>query len=294
MTKITPEFKRAFRHYVDGAGRMGLLTDVDVINMQSRLTPYEDNSVSALPCYEDDYWSGGEYSPLDVVLGFRKAFDYVYVRDIELLRAHGQAITVDAVRGLLDKYAAIMDSELDAAYAHGALMIPPALREELARSDAERKAICEKRADYWHRVSAELLKLFRNFDEEERNPMDWDDLCCWVDDACAYWAMQQALHGRQPAEGEARRLYEAYARILSHDWAKWIEDWENENGREIGDWSWPYGSLQDAMAAFCAAYSHGIDPYTGKRPRLPRADGECRDTRHFLTGVGSAPVVPLR
>lgn len=260
MTKITPEFKRAFRHYVDGAGRMGLLSEIDVINLQSMLTPYEDNSVGALPYYEDDYWAGGEYSPLDVVCGFRKAFDYVYVRDVELLQAHGQAITVDAVCGLLNRYAAIMDGELDAAYAHGALMMPPTLREELARCDAERQAIREKRADYWHRVSADLLKLLRNFDEEDSDPMYWDNFCWWVDDACAYWAMQQALHGRQPDEGEAHRLYKAYTRVLSHDHAKWIEDWENENGRKIGDWSWPYESLQDVMAAFCTAYSHGIDP----------------------------------
>ena len=289
MTKITPEFKRAFRHYVDGAGRMGLLTDVDVINMQSRLTPYKANSVSALPYYEDDYWSGAEYSPLDVVIGFRKAFDYVYVRDIELLRAHGQAVTVDAVRGLLDRYAAIMDSELDAAYAHGALMMPPALREELARSDAERKAIREKRADYWHRASAELLKLFRNFDEEE----GYTDLALhrlgdWTENACAYWATQQTLHGRQPVEGEARKLCKAYGNVLFEDCGKW----EARNGLDCE--FTPYESLSDAMAAFCAAYSHGIDPYTGKRPRLPRTDGECRDTRHFLTGVGNAPVVPLR
>ena len=270
MVKITPEFKRAFRHYVDGAGRMGLMTEVDVINLQSMLAPYKDDSVGALPYYEDNYWAGGEYSPLDMVLGFRKAFDYVYVRDIELLRVHGQVITVDAVRGLLDRYAVIMDGELDAAYARGALMMPPALHEDLARSDAERQAMREKRADYWRRVSAELLKLLRNFDEEESDPMEWDNLCYWVDDACAYWAMQQALHGRQPDEGEVRGLYEAYTRVLSHDRAKWIADWENENGMRIGDWSWPYESLQDAMAAFCAAYSHGIDPYTGKRPRLPK------------------------
>lgn len=54
-------------------------------------------------------------------------------------------------------------------------MMPPTLREELARSDAERQAIREKRADYWHRVSADLLKLLRNFDEEDSDPMYWDN-----------------------------------------------------------------------------------------------------------------------
>ena len=231
MTKITPEFKRAFRHYVDGAGRMGLMTEVDVINLQSMLAPYEDDSVGALPYYDDNYWAGGEYSPLDIVLGFRNAFDYVYVRDIELLRVHGQTITVDAVRGLLDRYAVIMDGELDAAYAHGTLMMPPALREELARSDAERQAMREKRADYWRRVSAELLKLLRNFDEDARiDDIVVRNLREWVEDACAYWATQQALHGKQSTEGEASKLYEAYSKLLSRDRRRWEEGFAAKHG----------------------------------------------------------------
>lgn len=86
MTKITPEFKRAFRHYVDGAGRMGLLTEADVIELQQVLRPRsEDSGIAELYGYWDD-----QYTQFDVVCAFRKAFDYVYVRDIGLLRAHGR------------------------------------------------------------------------------------------------------------------------------------------------------------------------------------------------------------
>lgn len=92
MTKITPEFKRAFRHYMDGTGRMGLLTEADVIELQQVLRPRsEDSGIAELYGYWDD-----QYTQFDVVCAFRKSFDYVYVHDIERLRAHGQAITVDA------------------------------------------------------------------------------------------------------------------------------------------------------------------------------------------------------
>lgn len=91
MTKITPEFKRAFRHYMDGTGRMGLLTEADVIELQQVLRPRsEDSGIAELYGYWDD-----QYTQFDVVCAFRKSFDYVYVHDIERLRAHGQAITVD-------------------------------------------------------------------------------------------------------------------------------------------------------------------------------------------------------
>lgn len=264
MTKITPEFKRTFRHYVDGAGRMGLLTEADVIELQQVLRPRsEDGGIAELYGYWDD-----QYTQFDVVCAFRKAFDYVYVRDIELLRAHGQAITVDAVRGLLDRYAAIMGREQGTADACGLLMVPPALHEELVRSDAERQVIREKMADYWRHVSTELLGLLRNVGECDLG------LCAtfseWVENACAYWATQQELYGRQSAEGEARKLRDAYANVLAKDYRKWASDWESKNGKKLGDWYMPYESLQDIMAAFCAAYSHGIDPYTGKRPYLPK------------------------
>uniref|UniRef100_UPI00359C6484 hypothetical protein n=1 Tax=Bifidobacterium adolescentis TaxID=1680 RepID=UPI00359C6484 len=263
MTKITPEFKRAFRHYVDGAGRMGLLTEADVIELQQVLRPRsEDSGIAELYGYWDD-----QYTQFDVVCAFRKAFDYVYVRDIELLRAHGQAITVDAVRGLLDRYAAIMGREQGTADACGLLMVPPALHEELVRSDAERQVIREKMADYWRHVSTELLGLLRNVGECDLGL--YATFSEWVENACAYWATQQELHGRQSAEGEAN-----YATHMPMYWRK-----ITGNGRRTGnpktvrnlrDWYMPYESLQDIMAAFCAAYSHGIDPYTGKRPYLPK------------------------
>jgi hypothetical protein len=261
LAKVTPEFKRAFKHYVDGAGRLGLLSELDVINMQSVISPFEADGIGGLPYYDDDYWAD-EYSQFDVVRAFRKAFDYVYVRDIELLRAHGQAITVDAVRRLLDKYATIMNGELDTNGIHGLLMTPPALREELARSDAERQAIREAKAAHWHHAAAELLKLLGNVDENEYIDLTLHRLSDWTESACAYWATQQALHGRQPAEGEARKLYKAYDKVLFEDRSQW----ETKHGLNYE--FTPYESLQDAMTAFCAAYSHGIDPYTGERPTL--------------------------
>lgn len=280
MVKITPEFKRAFKHYVDGAGRLGLLREPDVINLQSAISPFEADGIGGLPYYDEDYWAD-EYTQVDMARAFRKAFDYVYVRDIELLRARGQAITVDAVRGLLDRYAAIMGRELDSEGVHGLLIAPPALREDLARSDAERQAIREAKAAYWHNAAAELLKLFRNVNEEEDVDLALDRLRDWTENACAYWAVQQDLHGRQPAEDEARKLYKAYGKALYENRREWAGNFAAEHGiapngspdtqmtvRVPNVEAMPYDSLQEAMTAFCAAYSHGIDPYTGKRPTL--------------------------
>ena len=120
-----------------------------------------------------------------------------------------------------------MGREQGTADARGLLMVPPALHEELVRSDAERQVIREKMADHWRHVSTELLGLLRNVGECDLGL--YATFSEWVENACAYWATQQTISGRR-----SRKLRDAYANVLAKDYRKWASDWESKNGKKLG------------------------------------------------------------
>lgn len=95
-----------------------------------------------------------------------------------------------------------MGREQGTADARGLLMVPPALHEELVRSDAERQVIREKMADHWRHVSTELLGLLRNVGECDLGL--YVTFSEWVENACAYWATQQTISGRRSPQTTRR------------------------------------------------------------------------------------------
>ncbi len=259
-TKVTPEFKRAFKHFMDGAGRLGLLDDTDVIQMQ---TAFARGDMAYIE--DDEDGNGIEAARTH---GYRDGLAAAYRPSIALLRERGTEITVETVRGLLDRFAKMMADAQRTYGAQGLLLMPP-VWPELAGSDAERQAMEAVTCDYWHSTARVILHSIGDYTEDDDSMYSGlFELAYWVESACAYWAMREDMRRNGTGNGEARKLYNAYLNAMAREHGEWVAEWEAKNGRKIGDWNMPYESLQDVMTAFCAAYSHGIDPYTGERPTL--------------------------
>ena len=268
--KPTPEFKRAFTHFMDGAGRLGLLNDDDVLYMYGAL--------SKEPCADPD---NEEMQGMEAARthGYRDGLAAAYQASISLLKTQDRELTADTVRGLLDNLNDMMVRAQRAYGARGPRLMPP-VWPRLAGSNAERRAMESITADYWHATAREVLGLLRGYEwDGTPNDLGLYELSIWTEQACAYWTVREDMRRHEVADGEARRLYAGYLAVLERDRdARGNELYGAEDGEDFN----PYMDFSEAMTAFCAAYSHGVNPYTGRRLRsiiVADAPASARDIR---------------
>lgn len=240
MAKVTPEFKRAFKHFIDGAccGRHNLVDDTEAALLwvatgghvgDGSLTLRDvSESLDYYIEWRDGYTSGIEiaYKLLPVTPDMATAFMARIKKDVR------EGIQLDAYEELplfdLKPLDALADVDAD----------------KWARMFAEDYA--EYAADYRNRLKTAILAQLRETPDDDVTAVQW--LIRWSLWACAYWyAMEAERSGR-----DARKTYRD-ASIAARR-AHLIR-----NAVALPD------TVSRAMAAFCDAYSHGVNPLTGER-----------------------------
>lgn len=254
MAKVTPEFKRALRHFINQAvyGEYWLLDDSDVARIYGTLCGRKNEAASMV--HELDAWRTGLWQ------GLRWAFELLpderadeFISDVKELDAD-EAVELDAqwlplhIGGILGELTDDMDK-------WERLLMEPC--------DAMERA-------YKARAYDMLLKHIRGIDEREhderattpaetypegdprRYPLtpEVQAIMTLAVSACRYWNAREA---NRLGYGDVKPLYAAVE--LGHG--------ERRTGPV---------TVAVALAMFCNAYSHGIDPLTGRRPQLPRFD----------------------
>lgn len=258
MAKVTPEFKRALRHFINQVvfGEYWLLEDRDIAYAYGVLCGRKGDAYDALQ--DMDVWRNGiwcglrwafESLPDERTADFIKYVTRCEEHEVEILEAQWLPLYIGLPLAELtddiDKWERLLMWPCDAIE-----------REYKARAyDMLLKQIRSMDEGEHDERATELYQKFKRY-REPRNGYRWFDLLTpeakvildLACKACKYWNAREA---NRLGRGHVDALY---------------------NAVELGDGEYRTGpiTMAAALAMFCDAYSHGVDPLTGRRPQLPQ------------------------
>lgn len=241
MTKVTPEFKRAFKHFIDGTcyGRRDWIDDTEVAQLWVDIGGHVGGKSIAFSAISDDLqyyfeWREGYTSGLEIAYKLLQPAPNVATAFMERVKNDVRDRIWSSLEGLplfdLDPLAELVDVDAD----------------KWARMFADGYA--KYAADYRNRIKTAILTQLRETPDNDAAAIQ--RLTHWGVKACAYWYAMEAERSGHDAWTAYRDVYAAGTLRLSRHMAT-LPD-----------------TVGGAMAVFCAAYSHGIDPCTGRRIAL--------------------------